>query len=226
MTSRSYLYSAFPGAIDAGQLYNIVLNSAISVSLHDVDDNGTQITFNFNSTLTGGDITLLNAIVAGFTPIYGDGSNCWVYAHTATAATDGGSMTGSVWNTRTINTTIHQNGFDVQLSSNQLKMYPGTYTIRASWLSNGIGHNMVRVRDITHGATLCGGLSDNTTSGVISLVLTNFNSTSSFTDTFTITSYSTIEFQQYAGVSVSGSGMGNANTSGLANKYLQIHITN
>lgn len=213
---RTYQISEFVNGYDAGQIFNIISISGLSYQINNLTDDTVTCTMTFDGNLVTADDVILNNIVSTFTPIYGDGSNCWIYQHTAAANTAGGSLTASQWNTRVLNNTLHQNGQPVQLGTNLVKMFPGTYEFYLQGVTANVGDYQIRLRDTTHGTTLFQGMSN--TSGT--------NNGNFFTfGWFTIDQYSEIEIQQYCHSSDS-EGMGKANVDGLPNMYLQFKIVN
>lgn len=216
--TRTYSISSFVNGYDAGQVYNIVSISGLSQPIVNLTDDSVDCTMEFAGNLVSGDDTILNNILATFTPIYGDGSNCWIFQHTEASNVSGGSLTSGQWNTRTINSTLNQNGQPVQRESgnSKLAVFPGNYEFYIHGVTAGVDNYQIRLQNLTNSTTIFQGESNNAGAN---------NSTFFMFGWFALANYSEIEVQQYCHTSNSN-GMGIANVDGLPNLYLQIKLLN
>jgi hypothetical protein len=124
------------------------------------------------------------------------------YAHasyTVSDGTDGGSFQSGDWRTRPLNTVSSNIG--ATLSSNQITLPAGTYSIDGRAAANIIGNNRLRLRNITNSTTLVHGFSqyDNSTSGIHMAVIRGV---------FTLGASATLELQHYGTLTRNSTGMG------------------
>lgn len=215
--TRTYAIIDFVNGYDPGQVFNIVSISGLSQNITNLFDDGTNCTMEFAGNLVANDDVILNNILLTFTPIYGDGSNCWIFQHTEDPDVSGGPLTGGQWNTRTINSTLNQNGQPIQrIANNRIAIFPGNYEFYIHGVSSGVGNYQIRIRNVTNNTTIFQGESNDAGSGNRTFFLFGW---------FSLTNYSNIEIQQYCHTT-DANGMGIANIDSLPNMYLQVKFLN
>ncbi len=72
--ATDYIYSLatdFPGGLNSSQLYTLINNSAIVPRLLAINTDGDVVTIQFNSALSGAEVTILNDIIANY--VYSEG---------------------------------------------------------------------------------------------------------------------------------------------------------
>lgn len=118
------------------------------------------------------------------------------------SGTGGGGTGPATWHTRTLNTTMTNTGSLATLAANRVTLPAGTYRVRAHAPAFQVNGHMVRLRNITDGATTLYGSSENTGS-------TDQTQSRSFLEgQFTITAAKDFELQHYTANSIATIGLG------------------
>ena len=110
--------------------------------------------------------------------------------------TQGGSFVSGAWRTRDLNTTVGNTITSASLSSNQISLPAGTYTVIASAEQSDVDNNQLRVYNVTDAATLVLGV--NSPQLCLSIVQ----------GSFTIAGTKTIELQHRCSVTRNTYGFG------------------
>jgi hypothetical protein len=136
------------------------------------------------------------------------------YAHQS--AGDGGSISGSTWSVRTINTvvpggTLHD--VFTSLASNTITFQPGIYRIYVTASQTDIDRNMMRIRDTTTSTTVGGGLSAMTSGPTVAIGVLNATTTRA------------VQIQHWGQFTVTnGQGFAVTGSPGVLNTYLLVEI--
>ena len=137
---------------------------------------------------------------------------------TKTAGTAGGTFTNGAWRTRDLNTTQQNSITGCSLSSNQITLGAGTYTVSGGAVASQTGPHNTRIYNITGSAVLVTGLT-----GVCDEFATT-QTVSNFGGTFTLTGSTVIEVQHRASSTFATSGFGKSQAWD-SNIYTFITIT-
>ena len=121
--------------------------------------------------------------------------------------TPGGSASGDTFNVRDLNTVVTNEISGASLTSNQITLPAGTYSIEASAPAHSVNGHQLRLRNITDTATELVGLSG--FSGVDGASIHAF-----ITGRFTISAEKVFELQHYARSAQATDGLGRVATSG------------
>ena len=134
------------------------------------------------------------------------------FQHTAPSGSSGGATATGIWNVRPINTTVVSQTW-ASVTSNQISLNAGTYSIEWSAVISRSGFTQSRLRNITSGTTVALGLSLRSDDG---------GGGSGFGQV-TVASPTTFELQHYT-ASNDGAGLGQDAGSGESNVYAIIKI--
>lgn len=74
--------------------------------------------------------------------------------HEAASGTDGGALTASTWNTRTLNTVVTNEITGASLASNQVTLPVGTYEVQWFAQAYTVDRHQSRLQNITAGTTI------------------------------------------------------------------------
>ena len=142
----------------------------------------------------------------------------------------GEALTGSAWNQRALNTTVFNSIAGASLSGHQISLPAGTYRASASGFASklnaaGFLVHVLRVRDITHAATLAVGPH----AGILGYAgTTEIGVNATLEGQFTLAGTSTIELDSWVSSSGSGGGGGGSDppaSSGEDEVYADVLLT-
>jgi hypothetical protein len=133
--------------------------------------------------------------------------------HQETSGTAGGGVTGSTWNTRTLNTEVTDSGGHATLSSNQVTLASGTYQFIATAFA-GAGNAVSRFRlyNVTDTAVIAQGIG------------AQAKGTFTVTGQFTIATSKAIELQQWSNVTRATDAQGEAVSTGSTEVYATLDL--
>lgn len=121
-----------------------------------------------------------------------------------TQNTAGGTATAGSWQTRVLNTLVHNRGGNASLGSNRVTLQPGTYRFRGHAPGRAVNAHQIRLQNITAGTTVAAGTSEFSNSGAA-------NQTRAFVEgRFTITVASAFELQHQVTTTAATTGFGTA----------------
>ena len=111
---------------------------------------GDVVNIIFASTITGGEKTTLDTLVANHTPNNVNYQHeKWILQDKKTVATNGGSSTANTWVQRDINTISYNDGDEITIDSNQITCQIGKYNILIRAVAGNVGSNKLRLYNIT-----------------------------------------------------------------------------
>jgi hypothetical protein len=150
----------------------------------------------------------------------GGGVTTATFVDSKATGTNGGTFTNGAWRTRDLNTSVFNNITSCSLSSNQISLPAGTYTISAQAPAFEVHENQTRFYNITDSTVELIGSSAYNSLGTI--VANSF-----IYGTFTIAATKTYELQHRCVITKSTNGFGVDNNAAfsLNNYYSQITIT-
>lgn len=121
------------------------------------------------------------------------------------SGTNGGTFTSGAWRTRDLNTltTFPSGGTNVTLSSNQLTISPGTYSIYSKAPGNRIDNHQTRFRNISNNTTTLVGSSEMSDDQKV-------DTSSIINDIFTVSTQSVYELQHRCSRTDNNNGFGTA----------------
>jgi hypothetical protein len=129
----------------------------------------------------------------------------------------GGTFTSGAWRTRTLNTTRTNEISGASLGSNQITLPAGDYIIHASATAQGVGDNVVKIRNTTAGSDIIIGMPTGEGSA-------NVNQNSHVRGKFTLGVSSVLELQHRCDSTRSTDGFGKALTYGVVEVYSDVMI--
>lgn len=133
------------------------------------------------------------------------------------AGTDGGTLGGSAWTTRDLNTIVGTNSIaGASLSTNQITLPAGTYMIWASAPGYHVDNHQVRWRNVTDGATVLVGAGSKSNHGAVAVF---YQTRSLLQGVFTIAATKAFELQHWASSGSASTGLGIAVNSGEVEVY-------
>lgn len=147
-------------------------------------------------------------------------SNDFIHVtYEVSAGTEGGSITGSTWNTRPLNT-VRTNRIDgASLSSNQVTLPAGRYWASASGCVFGAGSHIIRLYNVSGSADLIIG------HGVrIEATDNAHNSYSTLNGEFSLASSSSVRLEHYSASSQATFGLGRRCDLGITEVYSDLRI--
>jgi hypothetical protein len=152
-----------------------------------------------------------------FDTLYGAQIKYAKLSDTKSAGTNGGTLSTSTWNTRTLNTKDNDADNIVSLSSNQFTLQAGTYRIRAQVPGYAVNTHKAKLRNVTDSADTLIGTSEHAGN---ENVVTN----SVVVGEFTITATKTFELQHRIATSNGVADAGHAWNVGVNEVYTIVEI--
>ena len=130
----------------------------------------------------------------------------------------GGTFTAGAWQTRDLNTEVHDDGGHASVASNQITLAAGTYRFGAHAPGVSVNFHKLRLYNITDAATIEIGTSDRSTTSAA-------NSNKSFIEgEFTIDASKVIELQHRCSTTANNIGFGFDATLGVNEVYAVIEF--
>ena len=126
------------------------------------------------------------------------------------SGTEGGASTSGSWQTRTLNTEVHDNGNHATLASNQITLAAGTYRFSIMATSFRSAHHRAKLYDVTNAVDVKLGTNQWSDSGA-----DDANGFSVVKGQFTIASPTVFEVRSRVSVSRSPNGYGTASALGV-----------
>jgi len=137
---------------------------------------------------------------------------------TQASGTQGGTFTSGAWRTRTLNTSVQNTISGASLSSNQITLPAGTYSLVAIAPAYQVESNQARIYNITDSAVIVQGNNSYGSTTVLSQQMTMVSAT------FTIAATKVIELQHYGGQTKASQGFGSAVGLGFNEIYSSVSI--
>lgn len=135
------------------------------------------------------------------------------YREQQTAGTNGGTFTSGAWQTRVLNTEVHDTGSHGSLSSNQITLAAGTYLVEIHAPARACAFHQARLYNVTDAATAIVGSSNESGTGsgqtAFSLVVGRI----------TIAASKTFEVQHRCSATAATTGFGSAVNFGEVEVY-------
>ena len=157
----------------------------------------------------------------GSTGPTGPGAEVATFADHKSSGTNGGTFTSGAWRTRTLNTTVYNGITSATLSSNQISLPAGTYSVIAfAPVGDTVGVHQTRLQNITDTTTTITGTSIAASDAASAVPLNQ----SVVLGVFTIAGTKTFELQHQCGATKTDDGFGVASSFDLE-VYSQITIT-
>lgn len=218
------LGNGFTSGIVNSQQFNKVLRQATTMAYVvaefirtqanvDVLDNGTPATIVTNMAAA------VNALIAAAPTVV---RQAMVVSDQKSSGTHGGASTSGV-QTRTLNTVESNTISGASLTSNQVTLPAGTYSVIGIVPAGNVSSHRARLYNATDSANIILGSSENATNGAVSdLVDTN----SIIVGRFTLAASKAIEVRHYTAQAESTWGLGNAvSEAGVNEVYTRLFIT-
>lgn len=185
--------------------YCYVQNSTTAFKLT-IDPNGAELIDGLSTLIMPpGEVRMIRCDGPAFKSVKISGDNIMIVRDEKTSGTTGGTPTGAVYQTRTLNT-IQYNSLGATLAGNNVTVDPGTYYIEASAPAQTVGEHVLRLWNNTAGTTAIQGTADRATAAG-----TMTRSVVRGVVTFTVST--SIRLEQYFGTAVAN-GMGQATIQG------------
>lgn len=188
------------------------VNDGYSIGSVWIDTVENKVYFCTNSTASS---AVWNTVITANT---GTNNTRWVISDVKSNAVNGGTFNNGNWIVRTLNTIVGGNS-DVTLSSNQITIAAGTYSISGSAPAYTVSNHQCRFRNITDSTTAIVGTSE--------LAQTSAPKTSSrshFSGIITISSTKVFELQHRCSNTGSQNGFGIAAGNGGTELYSIVNI--
>ena len=133
--------------------------------------------------------------------------------------TVGGTFTAGAWQTRDLNTEVYDTGNHASIASNQITLAAGTYRVKARCPAFAVGRHKCKLRNITDGADIIIGSSEDSAAGIHSSTI------SVFWGRFTIGTAKVLELQHRCETSKVTLGLGISSNFGVIEVYSSIELT-
>lgn len=135
------------------------------------------------------------------------------------SGTAGGAFTSGAWQTRALNTEVHDTSGIASLSSNKVSLPAGTYRFRATAPGFYVAQHKCRLYNVTDAATISVG-----TSEISSATSTGWQTRSMVSGRFTIAGTKEISLQHQCTTTQSINGYGIASSYGVAEVYAELEL--
>lgn len=136
------------------------------------------------------------------------------------SGTDGGTFTSGAWQTRVLNTAAVNKIGGASLSSNQVTLPPGDYEVIGWASAAAVDQHHAKLRDITAGADLISGTSQNAPPAA-----SNYTAASFIAGRFSLSVTSVIELQHRCNTTMATSGYGEGRAAfGITEVFAELLI--
>jgi len=147
------------------QLYQEIINDVtILKKLSDVQKNPQDTTgkirVTFTKALTDVEKTSLDSLVVNHNPHVFSGETCVRIWDKKSTGTNGGTATPFRWIVRDLTDISDDNNEHISLASNQITLFPGSYTIKVTAPASNVQTHQIRLRNITDKVTEVSGTSE------------------------------------------------------------------
>lgn len=129
--------------------------SAITKTLTNIGVDGDSVSFIFESSLSGPEISALDALVEAHIPQSDQYDTVALLTDERGTGEDGGTFTSGAWRVRALNT-LHGSNINtwLTLSVNEFSLAQGHYFLSANARSYNVGNNQLRIYDVTNDTSL------------------------------------------------------------------------
>lgn len=181
--------------------YCYVQNSTTAFKLT-IDPSGAELIDGLSTLIMPpGEVRMIRCDGSAFKSVKVSGDNIMVVRDEKTSGTQGGTPTGGVFQTRTLNT-IQYNSLGATLGGNNVTLDPGTYQFDASAPGLAVAEHVLRLWNVTTGAVALQGTAERTTAATT-------QTRSMVRGVLTFTTATSLRLEQYF-ASATGNGMGQA----------------
>lgn len=143
----------FGNGLSPDQLHDTIdANGTIVPLCTGIQVEGDVVEIAFATSLSAGEETELNNVVAAHVPVLYDDYTTWLLHEELSVGTNAGSSEKG-WQTRALNTLSGSNRTHVSLSGNDFTLLTGTFSITASAPAYRVGNHRLRVYNVTDDVT-------------------------------------------------------------------------
>lgn len=200
---------------DAFTTYTVTSGGSWSCGI----DNSASDNFKLANSTALGTTDILTVASTGLTVTGGLQADYAVYCEQQTANTNGGTFTSGSYQTRTLNTTLVQQGSSISRSSNVITLQAGTYYVYATAPAYAVSQHKAILRNTSDSTTAIVGTSAYNDAAV------NIQGMSVVCGTITVASAKNFELQHRGTATKTTNGFGVAGNLGEVEVYSQIYIS-